>query len=203
MKEIWKDVVGYEGIYEVSNIGNVRSLDRYVYGKLDSKHFVKGKVFKLQKSHKGYRTVILHKCGKAKQKQVHRLVAEAFISNPLNFPQVNHKDTNKENNCVNNLEWITNYGNMQHAVKNGCFGKFTDRQKEAVMENLKKCHKARKKRVIQTDDFGNVIAEYESATQAERGLGIGGSKIIMCCKGKRKHAGGFCWKYGKGEFGHE
>ena len=199
MKEVWKDVVGYEGIYEVSNIGNVRSLDRCVSGKLNSKHFVKGKVFKLQKSHKGYKTVILHKHGKASQKQVHRLVAEAFISNPFNLPQVNHKDTNKENNCVNNLEWITNYDNMQHAMRNGCFGEFTDRQRCAVMENIIKCHEKQKKNVIQLDDFGNIIAEYESIKQAEKETGINNSKITMCCKGKRKHAGGFCWRYGKGE----
>ena len=67
------------------------------------------------------------------------------------------------------------------------------------MENIIKCHEKQKKNVIQLDDFGNIIAEYESIKQAEKETGVNNSKITMCCKGKRKHAGGFCWRYGKGE----
>lgn len=197
--EEWKDVKGYEEIYQVSNTGKVRSLDRYVSGKLDSKHLVKGVYFKPQTSHKGYKTVILRKNGKPSTKQVHRLVAESFIPNPENLPQVNHKDTNKKNNFVENLEWITNYDNMQHAKANGCFGKFTDSQKKAVMKNIRKCHEMQAKGVIKLDDFGNVVGKYESIKQAGKENGVNDSKIVMCCKGKRKHAGGFCWKYVKGD----
>ncbi len=112
MIEIWKDVVGFKGYYIVSNLGNVQSVDRYVEGKLGSLRFQKGVDMTLQESKKGYMVVILHKHGILYQKQVHRLVAEAFIENPCGLPQVNHKDTNKHNNRVENLEWITNYDNM-------------------------------------------------------------------------------------------
>lgn len=124
-KEIWKDVKGYEGYYKVSNYGNVKSVDRVIKSKSPRHNNGlikrKGAVMKQRLSHKGYPTVYLSKNNSQKTVVVHRLVAKAFIPNPENKPQVNHKDTDKENNNVNNLEWSTNIENMRHAVKSGVF----------------------------------------------------------------------------------
>lgn len=119
--EEWKDIKGYEGLYQVSNLGRVRSLSRYV--KHRTIYILKGKLLKQRTRGKGYLAVTLCKNSKLKHYYVHRLVAEAFIPNPNNLPQVNHKDENKSNNCVDNLEWCddkynTNYGtrNERHSM---------------------------------------------------------------------------------------
>ena len=106
MKEIWKDILNYEGLYEISNLGKIRNIK--------SK-----RVLKLTKSHNGYLKTNLSKKGKLKTVFIHRLVAEAFIPNPNNLPQVNHKDGNKENNNVFNLEFCTEKHNSLHAVRAG------------------------------------------------------------------------------------
>lgn len=114
MEEIWIDISGYEGKYQVSNLGRVRSL---IY-----KNNANGKIYKREKLLKqfydrnGYLRVDL-KMGKRKNAQVHRLVALAFIPNPLEKPQVNHKDKDKENNKVDNLEWVTNQENQLHRYR--------------------------------------------------------------------------------------
>jgi hypothetical protein len=115
IEEIWKPIVGYEGLYEVSNLGNVRSLDRYFITNGGYRTFRKGKMLKLTPNPYGYIIVQLWNKQKCYQQGVHRLVAEAFIPNPNNLPVVNHKDEDKTNNCVENLEWCTvkyntNYG---------------------------------------------------------------------------------------------
>ena len=107
--EIWKDIQGYEGLYQVSNLGRVRSLN---YKKTKTV-----KILKLTSNTKGYLQLILHKNGEISSRKVHRLVAEAFIPNPDGLPQVNHKDENKQNNCVDNLEWCTNYYNAWYGTK--------------------------------------------------------------------------------------
>ena len=110
-EEIWKPVVGYEGLYEVSSLGRVRSLDRY-----DGRnHFIKGRILKLNDGGRGYLDVQLCSNGKVKHHLVHRMVAESFIQNPDNLPQVNHRDENPSNDNVDNLEWCDakyniNYG---------------------------------------------------------------------------------------------
>lgn len=117
MIEEWKPVVGYEGLYEVSSLGRVRSLDRFYY------RLHKGKVLSPTKDRYGYLTVTLNCNGKSKTIKIHRLVAQAFIENPDNLPQVNHKDENPSNNNVDNLEWCTakynnNYGTRQERYRN-------------------------------------------------------------------------------------
>jgi hypothetical protein len=118
--EIWKDVVGYEGIYEVSNYGKVKRLETLVKNK-NGYRLVKEKILKIP-SHI-YQSVFLSN-GKIKQHYVHRLVATAFIPNPLNKEQVNHKDGNKLNNNLSNLEWVTKAENQLHAIENGLIDLF-------------------------------------------------------------------------------
>lgn len=112
MDEVWKDIECYEGYYQISNLGNVRSLDRYIPVRNSiGRRFIKGRIVPQQKriarGEEGYCTVSLSKFGKNTLFLVHRLVAKAFIPNPNNFPDVNHKDEDKHNNHVSNLEWCT------------------------------------------------------------------------------------------------
>jgi hypothetical protein len=118
-RETWKDIIGYETFYQVSNFGNVRSLDRIVNKPNGTFYLRKGKICKQSKSNLGYMTVGFTVNNVKINKYVHRLVAETFIINTLNKLQVNHIDCNKENNSVNNLEWCTNSENHIHASKNG------------------------------------------------------------------------------------
>lgn len=116
MKEVWRDVVGYEGLYEVSNMGRVNS-----FPKLNNKNPVyhSKRELKLVKNGDGYYRVSLSRDGCDKRVFVHKLVAQAFIKNPENKPQVNHKDSNIKNNTVGNLEWCTHSENMKHGYKYG------------------------------------------------------------------------------------
>lgn len=148
----------------------------------------------LQESKKGYLVVILHKHGSFYQRQVHRLVAEAFIENPYDLPQVNHKDTNKHNNCVENLEWITNYDNMQHAIGHGCYHGFTENQLSSVKKNLEFANIKRKIPVAKCDNNWNIIDKYESIISAAKMNNLSDSHISQCCNGKRKSCGGYKWK---------
>ena len=127
IEEIWRPIEGYEGLYEVSNTGLIRSLDRFV----GNRNRIKGKILSIRIEKDGYCSVALSKDGKIKRYKIHRLVAQAFLQNPDNLPQVNHKDEDKLNNSVENLEWCTakyniNYGTRQERaidtkVKNGYY----------------------------------------------------------------------------------
>lgn len=192
---VWKPVKDFEGYYEVSDDGNIRSIDRYVGNRWGGKTLKKGVVLKLATNRKGYKSVMLHKNTIWYQKQVHRLVAEAFIPNPLNLPQVNHKDTNKTNNKVENLEWVTGIDNMRHAFANGCF-KRTQRQREHAKEVQLECA-IRKRRCVAMIDLNTeeILGIFRSITDAQRATGISNSKITAVCKGRRRQTGGYKWKY--------
>lgn len=129
MEEIWKDIKGYEGSYQVSNLGRVRSLTRKVKT-FNGVRTSKGQILKPLKTNTGYYRVDLKQNQKNKYMSIHRLVAEAFILNPNNYPIINHKDNNPQNNCVDNLEWCTQSYNVKYAYKygnakptSGCFKK--------------------------------------------------------------------------------
>lgn len=181
MKEIWKPIKGYEGLYEVSNFGNVRSLDRYVYcsNQFGSKGTRKNKgvIIKSFVQNNGY--VFVHL--KNKNFKIHRLVAQTFIPNNDNKPQVNHKDGNKTNNKVDNLEWCTVAENIQHAIKNKLLTpKFGKDNWNSICVIGKKDDKEFK---------------FYSLREAERITGADHSVISKCCKNIGKTAGGYEWRY--------
>ena len=177
MDEIWKDIKDYEGLYQVSNWGRVKSFDTYKKGKNGSIRFYKGKILKLKTNKDGYSQIGLWKNGKRKYFLVHRLVAEAFISNTDNLPCVNHKDENKQNNVVSNLEWCS-------AQYNNTYGTRIERVA------LKK-----KKPVLQYTLDGAFVREWASAKQSEREDGFDSTNICKCCQGKIKTHKDFIWKY--------
>ena len=134
MKEIWKPIKGYEKLYEVSNLGRIKSLA----GKIDGNRGVRNydKILGGTKEFYGYKVVSLCKNG-YKNIKVHRLVAEAFIPNPLGLPEINHKDCNKTNNHINNLEWVTHRQNTKHAMDNNLFKRrFGEDNKKAILSNF-------------------------------------------------------------------
>ena len=186
-KEIWKDIEGFEGMYQVSNMGRVKSLGN---GKSDNSNYSKERILKASKLGAGYLKVNLYKDGIKKTCGIHRLVANAFIPNPSNLPQVNHKDENKENNCVTNLEWCSHEYNNNYGTRNQ---RVSEKKKGRKMseESIKK----RSKPVIGVDKVTGLIVEFGSAHEAERKLGIFSSNITKCCKGKYKSMGGFYWYY--------
>ena len=171
MFEEWRPVVGYEGLYEVSNLGEVRSLPRVMKSRHGSGmgYHMKGKVLKKIDSPNGYYFVPL---GKGKSGFVHRLVLEAFVPNPEGKPCCDHIDANRHNNNVSNLRWATFSENNSHP--------------HAVA--------LRSNPVLQLDKItGEIIARYPSTRQA--GKAVGSMHVGSCCLGKRKTAGGYKWKY--------
>ena len=180
--EEWRDIKGYEGVYQVSCFGRVRSMDRYLPASHGSKQLRKGQIIKGVVMPNGYLVVGLWNDNKCKQCYVHRLIAQAFIPNPNRLPQVNHKDEDKTNNDVSNLEWCDNAYNINYGT---------------VKARISQSHYALEKgtRVGQYKD-GKLIAEYINAQEASRVTGIDGSAIRKVCLGRPKFltAGGYVWK---------
>lgn len=187
MKEIWKDIKSYEGLYQVSNLGRVRSLD-----KLDSwGRKVKGKILKPKKEKKGYLRVTLHKNGIPEYFKVHRLVAVNFINNTHNFPEVNHIDENKENNRVDNLEWCTTRYNC-------CYGTRIDRMLKTRGQERKKPYikkgRCKYRNIIQLDKDNNKIRTFNNASDVEDKLKIDRGLLYRCLRGESLTCGGFKWE---------
>lgn len=168
MEEIWQDIEGYKGLYQVSNKGNVKSLK---YGK--------ERILKPGIDRDGYYKIMLYNNSVRKTFRLNRLVAQAFIPNLDNKPQVNHLDENKLNNCVDNLSWTTAKENNNHGTRN---------------ERVDDSHS---KPILQYSKSGNFIREWKSASEVKRVLGIDNSHINACCRNNPKHksAYGFVWRY--------
>ena len=179
--EIWKPISGYEGFYEVSNLGRIRSLERIVECSDGRKRKIKDRTLKGSSYSGGYSGVTLHKDGCAKFVNIHRIVAEAFVPNPLEKEEVNHKDENPSNNHASNLEWVTHKENINYGTR-------TERAREATT-------KLQGKAVQQFSKDGKLVAEYESISIAYRATGAFISNIVKCARGEYKTAGGYIWKY--------
>lgn len=164
LEEVWKDIEGYEGLYQVSTHGRVKSVFRY------------HKILKSRVKNNGYKYVQLYKNGTPYTYYIHRLVAQAFIPNPQNKPQVNHIDEDKENNRVENLEWCTRSENMNHG---------TAMLRTAISQG----------KPIICIETG---VEYYSLSECARQMGLQVGHVCSVLKGKRKTTGGYTFKY-KGE----
>jgi hypothetical protein len=189
MKEEWRPVKGYEGLYEVSNMGRVRSVDHeveIVQSKRNYKIHRKGQLLKPQARQHGYLCVQLHGRGghstrNFKSLSVHRLVAESFVSNPYDYKEVNHKDEDKTNNRADNLEWCTrqyntNYGSCQ------------------IRRVRKGADNPRSKPVNQYTRDGQFVRKFDSINEVRRfGFSIG--NVWKCLKGQYSHAYGFVWRF--------
>ena len=186
INEIWKPIKGYENKYEISNLGNVKSI--YLINRQ-----AKIKREKILKQHIvcGYFKIRLSRDNKTKNYLVHRLVAETFIDNPENKLQVNHKDGNKLNNNVDNLEWATRSENVNHAWLNGLH----EKTRATVRENMKKATNTLKKKIEQYDLENNYIRSWDSISDASRSYNISPTNIKNACKGIYKTSCGFIWRY--------
>ena len=165
-EEIWCPIKGYEGLYEVSDKGRVRSIK-----------FGKERILKPLRINCGYLQVQLWKNGEKKMYLIHRLVAQTFTPNPDNLPEVNHKDEDKENNSVQNLEWCDRKYNINYGIRN-----------QMVSMKLSKP-------VLQYTKSGGFVREWKSTYDVERNLGYFRNHISYCCNGKLKSAYGYVWKY--------
>ena len=180
---MWKPVVGYEGIYEVSDSGQVRSIYRIQCRSDNRMYRIGGKILRqtvnkgrgTDECRQGYCVVNLRKPGHSRVHPVHILVATAFIPNPNGHPTVNHKDGNKLNNCVENLEWMSYSENNIHALKNDL-------------------RKSRGNPIAQYDKDGLLINTYISSMDAERKTGITHLNISQCINGRTSSAGGYVWR---------
>ena len=185
-EEIWRDIKGYEGLYEVSNLGQIKSLDRYKYTKGRygiMKTKIKGRLLKPCLNHDGYEEIVLSKDGKSKMYRLHRIVAETFINNFDNKNQVNHKNGNKLDNKVQNLEWCNCKDNIHHALKNN------------LMKPAKGKEHYMAKEVGKYNENNQLIEKYDTIVQAGKLNKISDTNIIHCLKGRTKKAGGYKWKY--------
>lgn len=192
MKEIWKDIAGYEGKYQVSNLGRVRSLDRYSWN--GYKYWLqRGKILKASSQKSGYLFVTLSKAGKTKPYRVHRLVAQAFIPNPNGWPQVSHKDEDVTNNKVENLEWCTAEYNINYGNHNQKIAKTLKQPKyqKIAIENGRKASKP----VIQLTLDGKIVKYYNSQSEAARKNNIKSGGISDCCNKKIKYYEGYLWEF--------
>lgn len=183
MIEIWKDIPEWEGIYQVSNFGRLKSFKKHPDGLL----------LKQTNKNGDYFSVVLSKNNRIKSTRTHRLVAENFIPNPENKPQVNHIDMNKQNNHVENLEWCTSSENTTHA--------YTNKPSMCVGMNYYN-QNIRPKTILQLDMDDNLINEFKNSTEAYKNTGVCARNILQVASkdeylpGKvRNQAGGYKWKH--------
>lgn len=178
-KERWEYAHGYDNNYKISSCGRVKSLK-----------FSKEKYLKPKQNRSGYLEVLLYKNNEGKLHRVHRLVAEAFLPNPENKPEINHKDGDKTNNYVDNLEWCTRKENQKHAYITGLVGSISEIKHRARVNGKQAC-----KRIVQETVDGEVVRIWNSQTSAALELNLSRTAISNCLNDRTKTAGGYCWKY--------
>lgn len=181
--EIWKPVVGYEGLYEVSNQGNVRSLNYRHHGKIS--------VLKQAKIPQGYMFVYLSKNKKRKMFYVHRLVGQAFLENPYNYPEINHINEKQGDNRVDNLEWCSSKYNTNYSRKKHPERYFTSYKGERTNKKTKYSLLT----VNQLTKDGELIKQWNNVAEIVREMKYNNFAITECCKGKRKTAYGYKWEF--------
>ena len=189
-EEAWKDIPGYNGRYQASNLGRIRSMDREVTKSNGSKEFYKGKVLKPFVGTNGYLYItIAEEPGKFRPRRLHRVIAETFIPNPLNLPQINHINEDKTDNRVCNLEWCTAEYNTFYGHRIEKFAK-SNRNNPALSKG-----------VNQYDLEGNYLRNFPSAAEASRYLGrdcVAACRIGQCCRHLFKtgnSAYGYLWEF--------
>lgn len=175
-KEIWKDVKDFEGLYKVSNLGRVKRLETTIIDKKGRKRPFPERILKIKTVGKYYGLQI-SKEGVVYPKYIHRLVAQSFIANPKNKPDVNHIDGDKSNNNASNLEWVTKIENMKHAFDH----KLINTEKPINQFTLK----------------GEFVKRFKSMMEASRQTGVEVSNIQSCARGEYRHASGFQWVFDK------
>lgn len=193
--EVWKDIQGYEGLYQISNKGRVKSLDRTITRKNGKRMHCGEKIMKSIPNSTGYLRVKLAK-GKTKTHVfVHRLVAMHFVENPnkKEFNVVNHIDCNPKNNSFDNLEWTTLKGNYHHSAKLGRM-----KRTKSWLDHLHDAQRKTYKPVVAYDlKSGEIIAVYEAVNECKKD-GFSPSCVCNCCKGIRKTHKGLGWRYSEG-----
>lgn len=187
MIEVWRDITGYEGLYQVSNFGRVKSLKRKINHPYRSRN-VKEKILKSTVDRNGYLHINLYKNGNKKFATIHRLVATTFL-NEEKYMEVNHIDGNKTNNNIKNLEWCTKSENIKHTYNK--LGRKPSYRKLYNRGIKNKCSK----KVIQLTIDNTEIKIWDCLRDVQRELKIGQPEITKCCQGKRKTAGKYKWKY--------
>lgn len=185
-EEVWKDICNYEGLYQASNMGRIRSLDRYKetngrYRKMIVK--IKGVILKQSINHDGYNEVVLCKKGISKTKRVNRIIAETFIKNEYKKKQVNHINGNKTDNRSINLEWTTPKENIEHALNNN------------LMKPVKGKQHYMAKTIGKYNLKNELIETYETIQEASKKNNILETSIINCLKKRSKTSGGYIWNY--------
>lgn len=186
MEEIWKDIPNFEGLYQASNWGRIKSLKKDVIKKNQGCHHYKERILKGWNHNTGYLAVTLN----GKKYLVHRIVAMTFIENPNNYPIINHIDGNKKNNKIENLEWCTYEHNLHEAIKLGLIH---------IKYNSKE-NRIRAKKLNQYNLNGTLIKTYDCSTDAEaelksKNIKVNAKNIRNVCNGIRKTAGGYIWRY--------
>lgn len=176
IQEIWEPISGYEGLYEVSNLGNVRSVDRVVISSRQVNRRLKGKLLSPSINNRGYQYVNLVKGGRSKSVTIHKLVALAFIPNPKDKPCIDHINAIRTDNRSENLRWCSHRENQNFPIA-------TSKRKVT--------------RVNMYTKKGEFVKQFKSITDAEREIGVSHSNICASCAGRRNEAGGFKWEYAK------